>query len=154
MVQEIYVLPSQKTVTTLMPNEKKYSELEFDEASLDGWREENDPRVVIKGILECEHTSLGRSTIDGIEVEGFQTTDPAWSIGQAEVEIWVDVKTKLPVLMEVRKTGGNETHMRMTFHDFQWDVPVDAAEFEPVIPDDYTPGQPMMQIMPGKKPGS
>ena len=23
-------------------------------------------------------------------------------------------------------------------HDFQWDVPVDAAEFEPVIPDDYT----------------
>jgi hypothetical protein len=28
------------------------------------------------------------------------------------------------------------THYAM--HDFQWDIPVAAAEFEPVIPDDYT----------------
>jgi len=27
-------------------------------------------------------------------------------------------------------------------------------EFKPVIPDDYTPGQPMMQMLPGKKPDS
>ncbi len=154
IVQEIYVLLPQNTITTLMPNEKKYSKLEFDEASLDSWREQSDPRTVIKGILELENTSLGRSTIDGIEVEGFSTTDPGGPMGQAETTIWVDVETKFPVRMEVRKNGGNDTYMCMTFHDFQWDVQVDAAEFKPVIPEDYTPGQPMMQIMPGKRPDS
>jgi len=152
MVQEIYVLLPQNTITTLMPNEKKYSELEFDETSFDGWREQNDPRTLIRRILECEHTSLGRSTIDGIEVEGFQTIDPGGPMGQAEVKIWVDVETKYPARIEVRKNGGNDAYMCMTFHDCQWDVPVDATEFKPVIPDDYTPGQPMMQIMPGKRP--
>ena len=154
MVQEIYVLPPQKTITTLMPNEKKYSELEFDEASFDGWREQNDPRTMIKKILECEHTSLGRSTIDGIEVEGFSTSDPGGPMGQAEVKIWVDVETKYPVRIEVRKNAGKDTYMCITIHDCQWDVPVDAMEFKPVIPDDYTPGQPMMQMLPGKKPDS
>jgi hypothetical protein len=154
MIQEIYVLPPQKTITTLMPNEKKYSELEFDEASFEGWREQNDPRTIIKRILECEHISLGRSTIDGIEVEGFSTSDPGGPMGQAEVKIWVDVETKYPVRIEVRKNAGNDTYMCITIHDCQWDVPVDAMEFKPVIPDDYTPGRPMMQMLPGKKPDS
>lgn len=154
IVQEIYVLLPQNTITTLMPNEKKYSKLEFDEAAFDGWREQNDPRTLIKRILEFENTSLGRSTIDGIEVEGFSTTDPGGPMGQAEVKIWIDVETKFPVRMEVRKNGGNDKSMCVTFYDFEWDVPVDATEFEPVIPDDYTPDQPMMQIMPGKKPDS
>ena len=154
MIQEIYVLPAQNTITTLMPSEKKYSELEFDEASLDSWRQQGDPRTVIKRILEFENTSLGRSTIDGFEVEGFSTIDPNGPMGQAEVNIWIDVETKFPVRMEVRKDGGNDTYMCMTFHDFQWDVPVDAAEFKPVIPEDYTPGQPWMQIMPGKRPAA
>ncbi|MHC4431870.1 MAG: LolA family protein [Planctomycetota bacterium] len=154
MVQEIYVLLPQNTITTLVPNRKIYSELEFDEASLDSWRQQSDPRTVIKRILEFENTSLGRSTIDGIEVEGFRTTDPDGPMGEAEVKIWVDVETKFPVRMEVRKNAGNDTSMCATFHDFEWDVPVDATEFEPVIPDDYTPGQPMMQLMPGKKPAA
>jgi hypothetical protein len=29
-------------------------------------------------------------------------------------------------------------HDHVVLHDFQWDVVVDASEFEPVIPDDYT----------------
>jgi hypothetical protein len=154
MLQEIYVLPPQKTITTLMPNEKKYSQLEFDEASFEGWREENDSRTMIKRILECEHTSLGRSTIDGIEVEGFQTTDPGGPMGQAEVKIWVDVETKYPVRIEVRKNAGNDAHMRIVFHDYQWGVTVDATDFEPAIPEDYTPGRPMMQMLPGNKTNS
>ncbi|TKJ35412.1 MAG: hypothetical protein CEE38_14650 [Planctomycetes bacterium B3_Pla] len=152
MRQEIYVLPPQKTITTLMPNEKKYSQLEFDEASFDGWREENDSRTMIRRILGCEHTNLGRSTIDGIEVEGFQTTDPDGPMGQAEIKIWVDVETRFPVRIEIRKDAGNDAHIHFVFHDYQWDVTVDATDFEPVIPDDYTPGQPMMQMLRGKKP--
>ncbi|MHC4118803.1 MAG: LolA family protein, partial [Planctomycetota bacterium] len=154
MLHEIYVLLPENTITTLMPNEKKYSQFTFDEARFDSWRQQSDPRTVIKRILEFESTSLGRSTVDGFEVEGFSTTDPSGPLGQAEVKIWVDVETKFPVRMEVRKSGGDDRSMYMTFHDFQWDIPVDAAQFKPVIPDDYTPGQPMMQLMPEENPAT
>jgi outer membrane lipoprotein-sorting protein len=154
IVQEIYVLLPENTITTLMPNEKKYSELEFDEARFDSWRQQSDPRTLIKRILEFEHTNLGRSTINGLEVEGFQTTDPSGPMGQAETKIWIDVVTKFPVRMEVRKSGPDDKSVCLTFHDFQWDVPVDAAQFKPVIPDDYEPGQPMMQIMLQKEPAA
>lgn len=155
ILQEIYVLPPKKIITTLMPNEKKYSQMEFDEASFEGWQEENDPRVMVRRILECEHVSLGGSTIDGIEVEGFQTTDPNYihgSMGQVDIRVWVDVKTRLPMLIEMDKHEENIGQMNIVVCDFQWDIAVDAAEFEPVIPDDYTPGQPMLQILPRNKP--
>lgn len=157
VLQEIYVLPPKRTITTLMPNEKKYSQMEFDEASFEGWQEENDPGIMVRRILECEHASLGRSTIDGVEVEGFQTTDPNYihgSMGQVDIGVWVDVKTRLPVRIEMDKHEENKGQMHIVVCDFQWDVAVDAAEFEPVIPDDYTPGQPMLQMLPRKKPAA
>jgi hypothetical protein len=33
---------------------------------------------MIEQILRCDCQKIGKSTIDGIEVEGFQTTDPAY----------------------------------------------------------------------------
>ena len=135
-----------------MPNEKKYSQMEFDEASFDGWRQEYDPRALVRIILECEHTSVGKSVIDGIEVEGFRKTEPGG------LTIWVDVETRLPVRMEGQMDMGKNKEIKAQVHllvyDFQWDVPVDAADFEPVIPADYTPGRPMLQMFPPKKTNS
>jgi len=155
ILQQIYVLPPKRTITTVMPNEKKYSQLEFDEASFEGWQQEYDPGYMVRRILECEHTSLGKSTIDGTEVEGFQTTDPNYMRGsmdqvQVDVKIWVDVKRRLPMRLEIDCNKEDKMNMHAVVYDFQWDIPVDAAEFEPVIPDDYTPGQPMLQILPGR----
>jgi hypothetical protein len=132
----------------IMPKEKKYSRTEFD----DRWAEqleEREPRTWIKRILACKHESLGRSTIDGIEVEGFQTTDPNWLVDvkdkvEVDVKMWADAKTRLPVRYDLTSayfdpTGGKiNKRQHVVMHDFQWDVPVEAAEFEPVIPDDYT----------------
>jgi hypothetical protein len=53
--------------------------------------------------------------------------------------LWVEVKTWLPVRME-HKMAKEKAEMQSTLHDFQWDVPVSAAEFTPVIPADFTPG--------------
>jgi len=114
--------------------------------------EKTDPRTLTKRILECKHESLGRSTIDGIEVEGFRTTDPNYwggnpsqeNLRQGDFKIWVDVKTRLPVRYDFTYSNFDQMgdkiieHVHFVMHDFQWDVPVDAAEFEPVIPDDYT----------------
>src|SRR4030042_4202511 len=58
--------------------------------------------------------------------------------------MWADAKTRLPVRYDFTSayfdpTGGKiNRRQHVVMHDFQWDVPVEAAEFKPVIPDDYT----------------
>jgi hypothetical protein len=114
-------------------------------------RSSYDPRTLINRILELKHESLGRSTIDGIEVEGFQTTDPnyylerGWKNPQIDIKAWVDAKTRLPVRYDLLGSvegdqKGDKTIRRvhLVMYGFQWDVLVDASEFKPVIPDDYT----------------
>ncbi len=146
-----YFLPQKKTLITIFPKQKKYLRKELDDAEVEREVEErkNDPRAMIKGILKCKYESLGRSTIDGIEVEGFQTRDPNYFSDenpdrrQFYGKIWVDVKTRLParfesnIIQDVDRMG-NTMHSHLMMYDFKWDVLVDAAEFEPVIPDDYT----------------
>ena len=150
----IYILPNQGTITTLMPDEKKYSQVHYDKETAERSRQGMDPREMLEQILDCEHISLGRSTIDGIECEGFQTTDPSYaggSLGRAVIRIWVDVETKLPVRMEVNKGDEKTGFVHIALTDFEWNVPFDEADFEPVIPDDYTTGQPMLQMLPPAK---
>ncbi len=150
--QEQYFLPQKKTLIHIWPKQKKYSRRELDDYEVESYP--SDPRSLIKRIkriLGCKYESLGRSTIDGTEVEGFRTTDPNYWGGnpsqedssQGDFKIWVDVKTRLPVRYEEFSIGdfdrkGNKIHQHFVMHDFKWDVLVDAAEFEPVIPDDYT----------------
>jgi len=140
--------PDKKTMIIIMPKEKKYSRTEFDDRWVEQ-AEEREPRTWIKRILACKHKSLGRSTIDGIEVEGFQTTDPNWLVNikdkvEVDVKMWADAKTRLPVRYDLTSAYfdpmGDKIikHQHVVMHDFRWDVPVEAAEFKPVIPEDYT----------------
>jgi len=142
MFQETYMLPEKKTMVTLMPGQKKYMQIDLDDTLFERTQKQNnDPSAMVKQILDCDYTSLGRSTIDGIEVEGFQTTDPNYTggiMGPVDVKIWVDVKTQLPVRSEMDMQMLNKMQMHAVVHDFQWDVSVDTSEFDPVIPDDYT----------------
>jgi hypothetical protein len=156
----MYLSIPERLYVGLWPKDKKYFRIEYDEAEIEkkasDLREGHDhPRAMVKSILECKHESLGRSTIDGIEVEGFRTTDPNCktmtsykkpSQLQLDVRIWVDVKTHLPVRTEedldltYNSTNKAVTHFQFHYitHDYEWDIPVDAADFMPVIPDDYT----------------
>jgi len=152
--QDTFVLLPQRTMTMLMPDEKTYAIVELDDAALEAWQAQNDPKRIVEQVLKCEHTSLGQSVVDGIEVEGFQTTDASLlgggPLAGAEIKIWADVRTKLPVRFEIDKDAPGMGHVRAAAHDFEWDVPMNAAEFTPVIPDDYTPGRPLMQVVPKK----
>ena len=139
---EMYILPDQKVAISLMHEKKKYQRMEFD----DDWfarvkREKNDPRETLKRMMACNYTNLGRNEIDGIKVEGFETTDPEFSEGLVEgvkVTVWVDVETWLPVLWEMEMKMNEQLQVHGVLSDFQWDIPVVAGDFEPVIPDDYT----------------
>jgi outer membrane lipoprotein-sorting protein len=142
MNQQTYVIPDQKTVVSLMPKTKQFMRMELDDDWLSRMKKQNnDPREVIKQIMNCEYTELGESVIDGVEVEGFQTTDPAYFSGAVEegtFTLWVDAETWLPVRSEEDFKMGEQTSVHGVTYDYQWDIPVNASEFEPVIPDDFT----------------
>jgi hypothetical protein len=142
MEQQAYVLPEQKIMMTVEPAKKQYARMVLDEAMFQEKRKEtNDPRLMIQQLLGCQYEDLGTSMLDGIEVQGFRSTDPAFmgGTGEVEVQVWVDVKTRLPVRVDMKMKVSDQIETHCTSYDFQWDVPVSAAEFTPIIPPDYTP---------------
>jgi len=137
-----------KTAIRILPKQKKYTRIEYDDVTAERMWEvaSNDPRTFLKRILACKYESMGRATMDGIEAEGFRTTDPNWTLAnqymenirRIDVKMWADVKTRLPVRYEEAYVHPDKFTGRFVIYGFRWDVPVDAAEFKPIIPDDYT----------------
>ena len=146
----VYVSPQEGIIVTLMPDQKKYMRMELDDDMLNRTKQQNnDPREMIKQMLGSEYTELGRSTIDGIEVDGFQTNDPAVIGGVGEnvtLTIWVDSKTWLPIRSEMEFNQGDRMQVHGVVSEYKWGVPVTADEFKPVIPDDFEPMGTGMQM--------
>ncbi|MHC4641409.1 MAG: LamG domain-containing protein [Planctomycetota bacterium] len=139
---DTYVLFDEGAILTVLPKEKKYLKLRLTDELLEEMEKENgDPRTMLKDMKKHEYTKLGFDTIDGIEVEGIEVTDPAMGGGMFDelvVRLWVDVKTDLPVLMTMKaSTNDGKVILDMVMDDYQWDVEIDTAEIEPNIPDDY-----------------
>jgi outer membrane lipoprotein-sorting protein len=139
--QENYIVPDEKLMVMLMHEKKQFIRTEFsDDLAARMKKQNNDPLELIRQMLGVKYTELGKSEIDGVEVDGFETTDPGISggtTGDVKVTLWVDSKSWLPVLMEMDMSINEQTRSRSTFYDYQWDVPVEKSEFVPVIPDDY-----------------
>lgn len=142
VLTEAYVLPAQKTAVVIEHDKKTYMRLSFDDQWADMLRKEvPDHREMLVQIQKCRYTSLGASTLDGVAVEGFRTTDPNYvkdGAKRVDASLWVDVRTGLPVQSEeeIEATDG------VTFHrvsrNFQWDVSIDPALFQASIPEGYT----------------
>ncbi|MHC4743340.1 MAG: LamG-like jellyroll fold domain-containing protein [Planctomycetota bacterium] len=142
--QQTYVLPEEKAMYMILRDEERYARMEFDDNLLARMkRRSNDPREMIKRILNCRYTELGPSAIDGVKVEGFRTTDPAFygeTMGEnVEVSLWVDVETQFPVLARMDLQIDERTRVKGVIYDYQWNIPVDESEFEPLIPENYEP---------------
>jgi hypothetical protein len=140
--QLMYMLPQGKKAYVIMPEQKQYIQMEFsDDLSAKMKKQSNDPREFLRQIINSKYTDIGKSVIDGVEVEGFETTDPVCIGGMAEdvkVTLWVDRKTELPVREEMHYKMNEQMQMEVELYDFQWYVQVNADEFKPVIPQDYT----------------
>lgn len=141
ITQLAYMLPNDKVIISIMPEQKIYQKIELTEQLLEETKKQNnDPREMIRQMMNCQYVSLGQSEINGVKVQGFETTDPAYSGGvggDVRAVLWVDADTWLPVQSEVSMTIGEKMKIDIVISDFQWDVPVDASEFACVIPDDY-----------------
>jgi outer membrane lipoprotein-sorting protein len=139
--QENYIIPDEKLLVMLMHEQKRFSRTEFNDDLLARMkRQNNDPSELIRQMLGLKYTELGKSEIDGVEVYGFETTDPRASggtTGDVKATLWVDSKSWLPVLVEADMSINEQGRIRYTTHDYQWSVSIEESEFEPVIPDDY-----------------
>jgi len=141
----LFPFPEKKTMILIYPEKKKYTRIENDDRFAElFWQVNSDPSFWAKRVLGCKYESMGRSIVDGIEVEGFRTTDPNILPGVRDVDnkMWVDVKTRLPVRYDFRcahvdKMGNKKEIEQIVYCNFQWDILVEASEFKPAIPDDY-----------------
>ena len=147
-----YLLPRQNSIIYINHSEKTYVTMKYDGVKLDYYKAEyGDPQIIIQQILDCNHISIGQSIVDGITAEGFQTKDLTYKGGffgqddyfvgsykQVDVKLWVDVKTYLPVKLEEDIIMENGRHINQICSDFKWNVIVNADDFVPNIPGDYT----------------
>lgn len=140
-LRETYILPEQHRAVIISHKDKQYVEIDFDEDMVRRQSEQRDARAIVKQVLKCEYEHLGSKRIDGIECEGFRTTDPSYAgglFGDVRVELWVDVETYLPVCLETDTRMDENRRLHTVSDHFQWNVEVDVQEFEPVIPAGYT----------------
>jgi hypothetical protein len=150
IAQEMYIKPGNNSAVMLMPTAKKFMRMEFNEEMVQRMKQQtHDPRDIFKQLPNCQFTPIGRDTIDGIDVEGVESTDPKLVGGMFDtvhVRLWSDARDGWPVRMEFScSTNNNQFQMDMAAHDFQWNIDFDPAEFTCEIPADYSE-MPKMQM--------
>ncbi|MHC4461927.1 MAG: zf-HC2 domain-containing protein, partial [Planctomycetota bacterium] len=141
LVTKAYVLMSERAVVSVIPQAKQYVRMTLTDELFEKMQEDNgDPRKMVDEFMKCGYTELGRNTIDGIEVEGIESKDPNIAggiLGDVVARLWVAVENDLPVRMEIVCYSNGTKVLDMVVDEFRWDVEINAAEFEPNIPDDY-----------------
>lgn len=140
--EQMYLLPEQKMMLRLIPAKKQYERQKLDDAEFEEMRKQHkDPRLLVKQLSECQYQDVGRTKVDGVEAQGFRTTDPSFTGGlPGEATLWVDGRTGWPVRIDMKVKIDEQSEAQSTLYDFQWAVPVTAADFRPVVPPDFTPG--------------
>jgi len=139
----IYGPKGENVSIMVIPEAKVYTRMSFTEEQRRQMSErERDPREFVKLFLLVDHTKLGGKTQDGVKVEGLEVDSPKVGGGMFERAVgrlWVDVKTDLPVRMDIEGVSGSgKIQTKMVMDKFKWDEELDVSEFEPNIPDDYT----------------
>ena len=132
-----YLVPARKVFYIVHPQLKRYMERTLSEEQAAALVEQQDPRQWLQWILSWDHTLLGRSAIDGVEVEGIE----ARREDKETLRLWVDVKTNWPVRIESEGQMMSEGQLRpshIVMDHFRWDATIEPALFEPNIPADYT----------------
>jgi hypothetical protein len=141
LISKSYVLLPQGIVVSVIPEEKKYMRMTLTDGLFEEMQKDNgDPRKMVDEFMKCEYTKLGTNIIDGIEVEGIESKDPkivGGVLGDVVARLWVAVENDLPVRMEIVCYSNGTKVMDTVMDEFQWDVELDAAWFEPDITDDY-----------------
>ncbi len=137
-----YRLPRKNVAYKIKVDRKQYwrFDVSYDQAALGS--DPDDPRTVLKNLLsDGGYTELGRTTLDGVVVEGIEGHHIEDNGEDCVIRIWVDVEMNLPVRIEVGgkgMEGGRMQQHKLVMENFDWNAQLDESFFEPNIPDDYT----------------
>lgn len=143
LISQLYIPAEGNKGVELIPSQKKYVSAVFTDEQIKEIAEKNDPRAIVKEFMCCnQYTKIGRQTIDGIEVEGIEVDNDKFGktlFEKCKGRLWVAVDTDLPVLIELEGTSaGGAVQISLTIDGFDWDPGLQAEDFEPNIPSDYT----------------
>jgi hypothetical protein len=152
LISRAYSLVDEKSHITLYPDPKKYLEVELTEKIQ---RDNGDPRLMVEAFLQGDYKELGSSKINGVVVEGIESSEVSPDAGfpggggfvdavegefygHVVARLWVDVATGWPikVTLEISDQDSKE-QMTVVVSDFQWDAEIDSDAFASVIPQDY-----------------
>lgn len=104
-----------------------------------------NPSAIVADFLAGDYKKLGCRTIEGVEAEGIEVTKipnamANFPIDSQVAQLWVNVETGYPILMESTTVGnGGKVKISMVVDQFQWDVPFESGAFQTQIPSDYQP---------------
>jgi len=145
-----YALFEDSIVVTLIPSQKKYSEVAISDEQMKKMEEEKgDPVTLLNAMLEHDYAELGRKEINGVMASGIEVSDPKLSakmgsfisgtmFDETIVQLWVDEKNRLPIRIDATGSSHDgQISMEVVYDGFQWDIPIAPALLKPEIPDDY-----------------
>ena len=136
-----YWLPQRRVAYQIRPDRKQYQQIDLSDEQAAQVGDTTDPRTWLKMILSGDYVKRGRATINGVIAEGIEC-HPQEMVGETgTLQLWVDVETNLPVLIEGEMMGMEAGQMRphkYVMENFEWNAQLDESVFEPNIPDDYT----------------
>jgi hypothetical protein len=138
-----YALPAEKAIITVCHPMKIYTRNQMPEKEIESLRQ-TGPIEIVNRFVSGQYKELGRDSIDGAEVEGFEVDDPNLVEANFKVDslisrLWIDMETGFPVLIESEVIGmGGALKTSSVMDQFEWNVDLGPELFEPNIPLDYT----------------
>ena len=143
ITSKTYALLKDKVFIGIIPLAKVYDRHSLSDAAIREL-EQMMPRQVVMRFLEADYKALGSEVIDGVKAEKVEVYDPkilnpnAPSLDDFVAVLAVDVETELPVSLELEFVVDGKIYTKMIFDQFEWNIKLDASDFEPDIPEDYT----------------
>ncbi|MCK5000629.1 MAG: hypothetical protein KAS23_13885 [Anaerohalosphaera sp.] len=138
---QTFLLPAENVKITVMTEEKQYMRDELTEQDYGQIQREKDPRELIRQFLSSDYKDLGSAVVCGIQSHGIEVSNPGFlqnSMKDVVGRLWINVKTKLPVRMELEGTDiVSSNRVKIVTDEFRWDVGLQEDDFGPFIPDDY-----------------
>jgi len=157
LTHRAYILNESRRFVLVDPAEKKYLETSMSGDIFEQIAATLTPGGLLQRITAGPYTELGRRQLDGVEVEGFGTSDPEvlsvpralrflFPVNDITAQVWIDVDSSLPVELVIHfttdrglLTGFRKLRAEFRTHDIQWNPEIPAELFDPNIPEDYTP---------------
>jgi hypothetical protein len=155
LMHRAYVLGKPRQMVAVLPETKKYFQMPLRD-SMAQVIDRLTPRGLMEYFMAIEHKKLGRSRIDGCEVEGFEAIDTEiwpmpdkfnflFPVKQITWRFWIDVENSLPVRGEYEFitdrglfTGMKKLRVVCKAYAFEYHQEAQEELFDPNIPDDYT----------------